>query len=519
MIETGDRIEGNGLYDASDPKGRYTFDIFKQQHIDVICTGNHELYKRNSSENEYNITVPNFSDSYLASNLDIIDPKTGERVPLAPRFKKFTTKNQGIRVMAYGFIYDFLRNENNTFVQPVQDAVKETWFQETIRDREVDLFLIVGHVPVRSPEYDEIFKAIRKVQWDTPIQFFGGHTHIRDYKKYDAKSVALESGRFMETIGFQSINGLSTGTKGLHALASPTFSRKYIDNNLFSFYHHTGLNATTFPTEHGQKVSEEIKAARANLHLDSTYGCAEQDLWMFRAQYPGNSSIFTWLEELVLPDIVVDQNRVNTSRLALLNTGGIRFDIFKGPFTRDSTYIVSPFTSGFRYIKDVPYEKASKLLAILNNSGPVMEGLSPSLQTWMLAPIEQRSHPGDVIAGGSTHHYESAGQIQLSTNAELTPGYTTTDDAGSDGDDTLHAPISFYRVPNVIQSRIDPQSEIGDPELIDVVYIDFIQPWVLLALNYLDLDYTVKDTAIYMEGENLTTLLAKWVTANWKSSC
>lgn len=371
---------------------------------------------------------------------------------------------------------------------------------------------------MRSPEYDEIFKAIRKVQWDTPIQFFGGHTHIRDYKKYDAKSVALESGRYMETIGFQSIDGLSAGTNGRQTLASPTFSRKYIDNNLFSFYHHTGLNATTFPTEHGQKVSREIKAARANLHLDSTYGCAEQDLWMFRAQYPGNSSIFTWLEELVLPDIVVDQNRVNTSRLALVNTGGIRFDIFKGPFTRDSTYIVSPFTSGFRYIKDVPFDKASKLLAILNNNGQFIQDMSSRLQTWMMAPIEQRSYPEDVIARNS-YQYESAGQMPLSMSPELTPGYTTTDDAGSDGDDTLHAPISIYRVPNVIQSRIDPQTEMGDPELIDVVYIDFLQPWVLLALNYLDMDYTIKDTAIYMEGENLTTLLAKWVTANWKSNC
>jgi 2',3'-cyclic-nucleotide 2'-phosphodiesterase (5'-nucleotidase family) len=519
VIDTGDRIEGNGLYDASDPKGRYTFNIFKQQHIDVICTGNHELYKRNSSENEYNITVPNFRDSYVASNLDIIDPVTGQQVPLAPRFKKFTTKKQGIRIIAFGFIYDFEGNENNTIVQPAEETVKEIWFQDAIRDREVDLFLVIGHVPVRSPEFLEIFQAIRKVQWDTPIQFFGGHTHIRDYKKYDAKSFALESGRFMETIGFQSIDRLSTGTKDVQASNSPVFSRKYIDNNLYSFYHHTGLNAASFPTDHGQNVSKQIKAARKDLHLDSTYGCAQQDLWMSRAKYPSNSSIFTWLEQQVLPEIVVDPRRVNNSRLAMINTGGIRFDIFKGPFTRDSTYIVSPFTSGFRYIKDVPYGKASKLSAILNNNGPILENMQPSLQSWRLAPVEQRSYVADVVVEEATTRHDSARQMPLSLAPDLTPGYTTKDDAGSDGDDTAHAPISFYRVPNIIQSQIDPPSQGETPELIDVVYIEFIERWILLAFRFLDLDYSIKDTAVYMEGENLTTLLAKWVTANWKDNC
>ena len=53
LIDTGDRIEGNGLYDASNPKGKYTYDIFKQQDIDVICTGNHELYQIDAAAQEY----------------------------------------------------------------------------------------------------------------------------------------------------------------------------------------------------------------------------------------------------------------------------------------------------------------------------------------------------------------------------------------------------------------------------------------------------------------------------------
>ena len=196
VIDTGDRIEGNGLYDASDPKGEYTFDIIKEQHIDILCAGNHELYKLNSSENEYLVTVPDFKDNYLASNLDIVDPKTGELVPLAARYKKITTKQQGLRVLAFGFIFDFTGNYNNTVIQPVEKAIEESWFQDAIRDREVDLILVAGHVHIRAAEFDAIHKAIRKVQWDTPIQFFGGHYHVRDYKKFDSKSYAIRKRSF-----------------------------------------------------------------------------------------------------------------------------------------------------------------------------------------------------------------------------------------------------------------------------------------------------------------------------------
>jgi hypothetical protein len=533
VIDTGDRVEGNGLYDASDPKGAYTFDILKEQHIDVICSGNHELYKQNSSETEYLITVPDFKGNYLASNLDIYDPETGDRVPLAQRYRKFATKKQGIRVLAFGFIFDFRGNYNNTVVQPVEDTIKETWFQEAIRDREVDLFLITGHVPVRnSPEFDAIYKTIRAVQWDTPIQFFGGHTHIRDYAKYDSKAYGMESGRYMETIGFQSISGLSTGSKkDLGEEASISFSRKYIDNNLYSMYHHTGLNQSTFHSEKGKNISRAIKNARSALDLDDTFGCSRKNLWTNRAQYPSNDSIFTWLEKQVLPDIVNDSSRADVPRLVIVNTGGIRYDIFKGPFTKDSTFIVSPFTSGFRFIKDVPYEKADKLLALLNNNGEVFEATKQELQSWMLAPPEQRAILEDVVscrdpaessAIPSTVRDQEVLDIKKPV---LTPGYTTKDDAGTDGDDTIHSQINFYRVPNCIQAIVNPASDgvptqpPEAPATVDIVYIEFVEPWILLAMRFLGLEYSLADTDAYMYGESLTTLLAKWVKENWGGNC
>ncbi|KAJ5615391.1 hypothetical protein N7537_000505 [Penicillium hordei] len=508
VIDTGDRVEGNGLYDSSEPKGIYLSDILQHQHIDLLTSGNHELYKQNTSEAELLVTVPNFRGNYLASNIDIIHPTTKELVPLAPRFKKFTTKKQGIRIVAFGFLFDFNGNYNNTVVQRVSSTIKEDWFQEAIRDKEVDLFLVIGHVPVHSPEYRAIFKEIRGIRWDTPIQFFGGHQHVRDYAQYDSKAFGLASGRFMETVGFMSIDGLASKTSQQSA-AGPVFKRRYIDNNVFSYYHHTGTDQETFPTENGLNVSRLIAKARTDLHLDQIHGCAPHDLWMSRVKYPDPNSIYTWLETQVLGDLR-DESRGDTPRVAIINTGAMRFDIFKGPFTQDSTFIVSPFTSTFRYLKGVPYDKAQLIVEVLNEQPQVLSTDESSLTT--LGPLEQLAYPEDVI---SPNWASASGQIPMS-GPDLVPGYTTKDDAGTDGDDTIHAPINFYRVPNCIQA-LKSANASETPKTVDLVYLDFIEKYIILAAKFAGLDVDIaKESDVYMPNVSLTNLILDWVKKNWE---
>ncbi|KAJ5767876.1 hypothetical protein N7533_000459 [Penicillium manginii] len=499
VIDTGDRVEGNGLYDSSQPQGVYLSEILRHQHIDVMTSGNHELYKHNTSEAELQVTVPNFRGSYLASNIDIIHPETQELVPLASRFKKFTTKQQGIRIVAFGFLFDFTGNYNNTVMQRVEDTIKEDWFQEAVSDEEVDLFLVAGHVPAHSPEYRAIFTAIRATPGheDTPIQFFGGHQHIRDYAKYDDKAVALASGRFMETIGFMSIDGLSS--------TSPIFKRRYIDNNLYSYYHHTGLDESSFHTDKGLNVSQLITESRSALQLDKTHGCNPRDLWMSRAPYPHEESIYTWLEKKVLPETLKNDPRGGEDRpaVAILNTGAIRFDIFKGPFTQDTMWIISPFTNEFRYVKDVP----RRSMALIP--------LAPPAQVKHFDGAMASSEPAIEWSG---QDMAGTGQIPLSAegpSGAVVPGYTTEDDDGDDGDDTIHSPIPFYRVPNVFQATLSANTTTK-PETVDLVYIEFLQSYLTLAAKFaqLDVDFA-KESKSYMPGSTLTDLVLEWVGKNW----
>lgn len=468
--------------------------------------------------------MPNYRGSYLASNLDIYNPETGTLEPLAPRYQKFTTKNQGIRILAFGFIFDFAGNANNTVIHSVKDTVQTEWFRDAIRDGELDLIVVFGHVDIRSHEYATIFSAIRAVQSEIPVQFFGGHSHIRDYKIYDERSVALESGRYMETIGFMSISGLPTSASKDRSIGLPspplTFSRLYIDNNLFSLHHHSGKDAKTYPTQLGSNVSTQIYTARKTLQLDKRFGCAPRDLWVNRVPYPHPDSIFSWLEEQVLPNQVSHNRRVKEGHVVLVitNTGSIRFDIFKGPFTKDTTFLVSPFTSGLRYIKDVPYEAARHVLKLLNNEGPITQKMNQ--YNSFLVPPEQVARNlcsswkySPQLPEGNHHGFQN--QIPLNNGMKLIPGYTTSDDIGDDGDDTIHSRINYYSVPNCIQAAVGMSNFAF--ERVDLAYNEFIEPWILLALEYLGHAFTEGDTAPFLDGKPFTDIITDWVNEHWKS--
>lgn len=519
VVDTGDRVEGNGLYDASRPKGQYTYDIFKEQDVDIICTGNHELYLDDTATREWNQTVPNFKDNYLASNLDYIDPKTGEAKPMAPRYKKFQTKNQKLNVVAFGFLFDFTGNANNTIVQPVSKTIKEEWFQNAIREKP-DVFVVIGHIGLRMDEIKQIYNEIRKQNWFTPLAFFAGHAHVRDAISLDAKTFGIASGRYFETIGWMSIDGIAKNSKDVETTAV-SFNRRYIDNNLLGLYHHTGLNESTFPTEHGRNVSELIAKARTALDLDQKFGCAPQDYWMARTKYPSNDSVFTLLDQQVLPEIITKESRKDIPRLAIINTGAIRFDIFKGPFTLDTTYIVSPFQSKMAYIPEVPYSAAKKVLPLLNNQGQILD--QPAFNARMMGPPEQWHITEDIIYPDPKpveRMLQGGGQKPLGDakdEPDLVSGYTTKDDIGTDGDDAVHAPINFHTQPNCIQAKIGMPAE-GEPETVDLVFTDFITPWVIMALKFSGGDYNETSVQLWDEAA-FTDMVAKWVKENWEGKC
>ena len=113
----------------------------------------------------------------------------------------------------------------------------------------------------------------------------------------------------------------------------------------------------------------------------------------------------------VLPKVVVGDARAD-QRYFLFDTGTIRFDLYQGPFTTDTTKQITPFADNFDYIRDVPRDAAIKIAQVLIESPDDDEYGMPV------------SKPQDCDDSDSKSYHRQR---------VMTPGYITTDDLGTDG--------------------------------------------------------------------------------------
>jgi hypothetical protein len=115
--------------------------------------------------------------------------------------------------------------------------------------------------------------------------------------------------------------------------------------------------AWDFDSQSGLQVTGEITEGRENLKLLTLFGCAPTTYCQYCQPFGAPGNIYT-LMGTALATIVVNESRRDIPRIILVNIGTIRFDLPKGPFTLDDSYIVSPFDDAFQFIPDVPFSIA-----------------------------------------------------------------------------------------------------------------------------------------------------------------
>jgi 2',3'-cyclic-nucleotide 2'-phosphodiesterase (5'-nucleotidase family) len=526
VVDSGDRHDGNGLSDATTPKAELTERLFTKIDYDVVSIGNHELYKWESTVQEYEIIAPAFGERYVVSNVDLL--WNGKWTSIGNKYRRFETKNQKLKVVAFGFLFDFRGNNPRTRVTRCADAVKEDWFLEALSYDDTEVFVIASHIPVRVfPEMNIIISAIRRAHPLAIIQFLGGHSHVRDFAVVDDRSTALESGRFLETIGWLSIDNINTNS----LTPIPKFSRSYIDFNVRSLSIHSNTSlekdekdTVFFHTPEGQTVSREIAKLRSDLELDTPYGCVPRSFLTSRAEYPGPDNLFSLLVEKILPNLVGTwvpiERSLNHPRYIVINTGSIRFDLFKGPYTLDTSYIISPFPNNWKYFPDVPLKFARKLLPELNKLPYIFAsaeddesdqaGRQSVYEANILRAPEQRYLSYNFIQASSPQQPAVVNNLQYGKH--LKPGYVTYDDYGNDGDDTLHKPWPFVILPNAVQAEQNIPESATDDTKIDIVIYDFLLPFVLRA--FAKIGYPVDEYHSY-GGLNTVELLTNYVNQTW----
>ncbi|KAJ7635196.1 Metallo-dependent phosphatase-like protein [Roridomyces roridus] len=520
LVDSGDLHDGTGLTDGFPPGGvdaQDSNEFFKQMPYDVLAIGNHELYKYENTLDMHRNFAPHFQGRYLSSNVNITVFDVNNKsvsVPVGSRFRKFQTR-KGRSVTAFGVIFGFTTNDVNTTVQPVDDMVQEPWFLDAIAD-EPDLFLLVGHMPIARNKWPVVFEAIRKVHPATPIVIFGGHLHIRDCLQLDGRSMSLASGRYMETLGWMSTHASCMASRFLaHLPQASTSSQTTAPEtspstvvtstaNRITYQYHTNRTEETFDTPQGLNITRGLEDLRDRFDLTYQYGVAPRDYTMTRAPYPSEGSLQTLIVEEAIPTVLaLNTTRTGIPSLVIISAGSQRFDIYKGPFTKNDQLTASPFVNEFLYIPDVPFEAATAVLPELNRAGAERlwgqeqeegegEGEERQMRLWRQERAVEKGYVEWI--GDMQRRYRARAGAAL--QGELTSGYVTEDSCPGDGDDVPHEPLPVYPVPDFIASRTP---EGVDVDKVDLIFVDFIRGQVIRTLNEVQRTrvYSMADTRVY----------------------
>ncbi|KDQ56355.1 hypothetical protein JAAARDRAFT_132659 [Jaapia argillacea MUCL 33604] len=495
LVDSGDLHDGTGLSDGGPPGSVDAHDSNKfmlELPYDVMAIGNHELYIYNNTLDMYQNFVPYRGGRYLSSNVNITIPNSAGQnvsVPVGNQYTKFTTLF-GKKVTALGVLYDFTGNDVGTTVQPVADMVKEAWFAEAIA-QEPDFFLLAGHMPVSKDNWPTVFNAVRAVHPYTPILILGGHTHIRDCNQLDGRSMSLESGRYMETVGWMSVKLDQANSTG-----NLTFSRRYLDPNRVTYEYHAQTSNYTFDTFVGEQITQGLNNLATTFDLSYLYGTAPHDYTISRSPYPSeNSSLSLFIQQAAPVALAINNTRANIPNIMITNSGSQRFDIYAGTFTKNDQITASPFTDAFLYIPNVTYSVASQVLPALNGAGAAEKRALQERDRELYAKGEV-----DMIYKKWLEEMDSRARIEKrSTNSTLTLGYVTTDSCPGVGDDIPHTPLPYYYYPDFIGSNPPANVTASDP--VDLVFVDFIESQLLGILNSVQTvkNYTSADVSSYTD--------------------
>ncbi|OSX61779.1 hypothetical protein POSPLADRAFT_1047044 [Postia placenta MAD-698-R-SB12] len=482
LVDTGDLHDGTGLSDGYPPgqvDGHETNNFIMDLPYDVLAIGNHELYEYADAYDTYKNFAPHWNGRYLSSNVNITvyddDGKVID-VPVGSRYTKFTTR-KGRKITSLGVLYDFTGNSENTTVQTVAEMVKEHWFKEAIAE-EPDVFVLLGHMPVRYDHWPAVYDAVRAVHPYTPILILGGHTHIRDCIQFDGRSMALESGRYMETVG---------ANLDVSEHENITFTRRYLDANRVTYEYHTGISNQTYDTTQGQNITRGLEELAVAYDLSYLYGNAPQDYTLSR--YATHSSR---ARMQVLPySLSINNTRAGVPNIIIVNSGELRFDILAGAFTKNDELTALPFLDAFLYIPNITLGVASEVLPALNKAGADEKKRD-------LSAVErdaERYAQGDVGMRYNAwlEEMSARGAEMLQRRAEsknLTLGYVTSDLCPGVGDDTPHIALPYYSSPDFIGSNVPT---VSNDTQIDLVFINFIEDQLLEILNEVQSDKTYTD--------------------------
>lgn len=105
----------------------------------------------------------------------------------------------------------------------------------------------------------------------------------------------------------------------------------------------------------------------------------------------------------------------------------------------------------------------------------------------------------DVSSGGA--------YARRQTTVDLTQGHTTTDDFGTDGDDTAHTAVETFTYPHFFQGLGGFPADGSAPDVVDLIFTEYIESDILGYFSFVGGDaaaYTSANISYYVD-QNFST--------------
>ena len=176
-------------------------------------------------------------------------------------------------------------------------------------------------------------------------------------------------------------------------------------------------------------MKEGLNALYAEYDLGITYGTAPQDYTINRAEYPGNDSALSLFIETATPAaLAINNTRSSIPAYYIVNSGVLRFDMFKGTFEKNDELTASPFKDAFVYLPNVTFGTAKQIVPALND-----ESTSSKKRGLRKKWIEELYARGEIEMRYNAwleDMYLRSGETELSrrdSTENATIGYVTTD--------------------------------------------------------------------------------------------
>jgi 2',3'-cyclic-nucleotide 2'-phosphodiesterase (5'-nucleotidase family) len=376
LVHNGDWVDGTGLSINQDPT--YLEPLLQRIPFDILTVGNHELYSSSlvQAMERPGGWVQAWGERYVTSNVW----KKDKSAHLGRPYRIIYGRNTNVQLLVLGFLYEMKDASEMVIVQSIHETMQEKWMRDILKDTQStnDGIIVMAHMHVTDALIQVILQGLRaKVGMDIPIVFVTGHTHIRAVDKPDATSISVESGKFMDSLGFVSV---TMPVMEANDITPVVLRHSFLEASKKEL--EAALDRTDdWSTENGRELSDYIYETRESLGLLSVVACIPQTYNLNTSLYADNS-----LWKFFRNNVVPNQLGLHSNAFIMLAKDAWRYDMFSGDNTLDDVYKVSPYNDTLVQFVGLPWSAVLELNKTLNLN----------ISTWYLPQL-----PETVLIGSN----------------------------------------------------------------------------------------------------------------------